>query len=86
MFVKSDDDNDDDDDDDDNDEKCSRKNCLGIHGVEVKEHENESDVMNTLKEYYSCGNVVFDANDIDCACNIGLPYTEKKIQVKNGSL
>ena len=52
----------------DDNEQYSRRSCLPIHGVEVKENEDEDGVMIVLQ---------FDANDIDCAHRIGLPYTDK---------
>ena len=55
----------------------SRGNFLRIHGVEVKENEDEDGVMNVLEDCYSSVNLQFDANDIDRAHHIGLPYTDK---------
>ena len=66
LLVKSDD-----------NEQYSRRSCLRIHGVEVKENEDEDGVMNVLEDCYSSVNLQFDANDIDCAHRIGLPYTDK---------
>ena len=34
-------------------EQYSRRRCLSIHGVEVKDKESEDDVMNTLEKCYS---------------------------------
>ena len=49
--------------------------------MEVKEHENKDDIMNTLEECYSSVNVPF--NDIDYAHHIGLTFTDKKSEKKN---
>ena len=61
----------------DDNEQYSRRSCLRIHGVEVKENEDEDGVMNVLEDCYSSANLQFDANDIDRAHRIGLPYTDK---------
>ena len=58
-------------------EQYSRRSCLRIHGVELKENENEDGVMNVLEDCYSSANLDFDANHIDDAHRIGLPYTNK---------
>ena len=58
-------------------EDYSRRSCLCIHGVEVKENEDEDGIMNELNDSYSSVNLQFDANDIDRAHRIGLPYTDK---------
>ena len=58
-------------------EQYSRSICLRIHGVEVKENEVVDGVMNVLEDCYSSVNFQFDANDIDRAHRIGLPYTDK---------
>ena len=50
---------------------------MRIHGVEVKENEDEDGIMKLLKDCYSSANLQFDANDIDHARRIGLPYTDK---------
>ena len=50
---------------------------MRIHGVEVKENEDEDGIMNVLEDCYSSVNLQFDANDIDHAHRIGLPYTDK---------
>ena len=55
----------------DDNEQYSRRSCLHIHGVEVKENEDEDGIMN------SSVNLQFDANDTDRAHRIGLPYTDK---------
>ena len=61
----------------DDNKQYSRGSCLRIHGVEVKENEDEDGVMNVLEDCYSSLNLQFDANDIDRAHHIGLPYTDK---------
>ena len=61
----------------DDNEQYSRKSCLCIHGVEVKENDDEDGVMNVLEDCYSSVNLPFDANDIDRAHRIGLLYTDK---------
>ena len=61
----------------DDNEQYSRRSCLRIHGVEVKENEDEDGIMNVLEDCYSSVNLQFDANDIDRAHRIGLPYTDK---------
>ena len=61
----------------DDNEQYSRRSCLRIHGVEVKENEDGDGVMNVLEDCYSSVNLQFDANDIDRAHRIGLPYTDK---------
>ena len=61
----------------DDNEQYSRRSCLCIHGVEVKENEDEDGVMNVLEDCYSSVNLQFDAIDIDHAHRIGLPYTDK---------
>ena len=48
-----------------------------IHRVEVKENEGRNGIMNVLEDCYSSVNLQFDANDIDHARLIGLPYTDK---------
>ena len=58
-------------------EQYSRKSCLHIHGVEVKENEDEDSIMNVLEDCYSNVNFQFDANDIDRAHCVGLPYSDK---------
>ena len=55
----------------DDNEQYSRRSCLRIHGVEVKENEDEDGVMNELEDCYSSVNLQFDANDIDRAHRIG---------------
>ena len=50
---------------------------MRVHGVEVKENEDENGIMNVLEDCYSSVNLLFDANDIDRAHRIGLPYTDK---------
>ena len=57
-------------------EQYSRRSCLRIHGVEVKEKEGKDDVMNTLELCYSSLGVPFNPNDIDRAHLIGLSYTD----------
>ena len=61
----------------DDNEQYSRRSWLRIHGVEVKENEDEDGVMNVLEDCYSSVNLSFDANDIDRAHRIGIPYTNK---------
>ena len=61
----------------DDNEQYSRRSCLRIHGVEVKENEDEDGVMNVLEDCYFSVNLQFHANDIDRAHRIGLPYTDK---------
>ena len=61
----------------DDNEQYSRYNCLRIHGVEVKENEDEDGIMNVLEDCYSSVNLQFDGNDIDRAHRIGFPYTDK---------
>ena len=60
----------------DDNEQYSRRSCLRIHGVEVKENEDEDGIMNVLEDCYSSVNLQFDANDIDQAHRIGLPYID----------
>ena len=55
----------------DDNEQYSRRSCLRIHGVEVKENEDEDGVMNVLEDCYSSVNLSFDANGIDRAHRIG---------------
>ena len=62
----------------DDNEQYSRRSCLRIHGVELKENEDEDGIMNVLEDCYSSVNLQFDANHIDRAHRIGLPYTDKK--------
>ena len=50
---------------------------MRIHGVEVKEIEDEDGIMNVLEDCYSSVNLQLDANDIDRAHRIGLPYTDE---------
>ena len=69
----------------DDNEQYSRRSCLRIHGVEVKENEDEDGIMNELEDCYSSVNLQFDANDIDCAHRIGLPYTDKNSGKKGKS-
>ena len=57
-------------------EQYSRRSCLRIHGVEVKEKEGKDDVMNTLEQCYSSLDVPFNPNDIDRAHLIGLSHTD----------
>ena len=57
-------------------EQYSRRSCLRIHGVEVKEKEDKDDVMNTLEQCYSSLDVPFNPNDIDRAHLIGLSHTD----------
>ena len=64
----------------DDNEQYSRRSCMRIQGVEVK--ENEDGVMNVLEDYYSRVNLQFDTNDIDRAHRIGLPYTDKNSGTK----
>ena len=66
----------------DNNEQYSRRSCLHIHGVEVKENEDEDGVMIVLEDCYSSVNLQFDANDIDRAHRSGLPYTDKNSDKK----
>ena len=61
----------------DDDAQYSRRSCLRIHGVEVKENEDEDGIMNVLDDCYFSVNLQFDANDIDRAHRIGLPCTDK---------
>ena len=61
----------------DDNEQYSRRSCLRIHGVEVKENEDEDGIMNVLEDCYSSVNLQFDVKDIDRAHRIGLPYTDK---------
>ena len=61
----------------DDNEQYSRMSCLRIHGVKVKENEDEDGIMNVLVDCYSNVNLQFDANEIDRAHSIGLPYTDK---------
>ena len=58
------------------DEQYSKRNCLHIHGVEVKENEDEDGNMNVLEDCYSSVNLQFEANDIDRVHRIGLSYTD----------
>ena len=57
-------------------EQYSRRSCLRIHGVEVKEKEGKDDVMNTLEQCYSSLDVPFNPNDVDRAHLIGLSHTD----------
>ena len=61
----------------DDNEQYSRGSCLRILGGEVEENEDEDGIMNVLEDSYSSVNLQFDANDIDRAHLIGLPYTDK---------
>ena len=61
----------------DDNEQYSRRSNLYMHGVEVKENEDENGIMNVLEDCYSTVNLQFDANAIDRAHRIGLPYTDK---------
>ena len=61
----------------DDNEHYSRRSYLRIHGVEVKENEDEDGIMNVLEDCYSSVHLQFDANDIDRAHRTGLPYTDK---------
>ena len=61
----------------DDNEQYSRRSCLRIDGVEIKENEDGDGIMNVLEYCYSSVNLQFDANDIDRAHRIGLPYTDK---------
>ena len=61
----------------DDNEQYSRRSCLRIHGVEIKENEDEDGFMNVMEDSYSSVNLQFDANYIDRAQRIGLPYTDK---------
>ena len=70
----------------DDNEQYSRRSCLRIHGVEVKENEDEDGVMNVLEDCYSSVNLQFDANDVDRAHRIGLPYTDKNSSKKAKSI
>ena len=63
-------------------EQYSRRSCLLIHGVEVKENEDEDGIMNVLEDCYSSMNLQFDVNDIDRTHRIGLPYTDKNKNIK----
>ena len=58
-------------------EQCSRRSCLRIHGVEVKENEDEDGIVNVLEDCYSSVNFQFDVNNIDRAHRIGLLYAYK---------
>ena len=57
-------------------EQYSRRSCLRIHGVEVKEKEGKDDVMHTLEQCYSSLDVPFNPNDVDRAHLIGLSHTD----------
>ena len=57
-------------------EQYSRRSCLRIHGVEVKEKEGKDDVMNTLEQCYSSLDVPFNPNDVDRAHLIVLSHTD----------
>ena len=57
-------------------EQYSRRSCLRIHGVEVKEKEGKDDVMNTLEQCYSSLDIPFNPNDVDRAHLIGLSHTD----------
>ena len=70
----------------DDNEQYSRRSCLGIHGVEVKENEDEDGILNVLEDCYSNVNLQFDANEIDRAHRIGLPYTDKNSSKKVKSI
>ena len=61
----------------DDNEQYSRRSCLHIHRVKVKENEDEDGIMNGLEDRYSSVNLQFDANDIDPAHRIRLPHTDK---------
>ena len=61
----------------DDNEQYSKRSCLRIHRVEVKENEDEDGAMNVLEDCYSSVNLQFDANDIDRAHRIGLLKTDK---------
>ena len=67
-------------------EHYSKRSCLRIHGVEVKENEDEDGIMNVLEDCYSSVNLQFDANYIDHAQCIGLPYTDKNSGTKVKSI
>ena len=70
----------------DDNEQYSRRSCLRIHGVEVKENEDEDGIMNVLEDCYSSVNLQFDANDIDHAHRLGLSYTDKNSDKKVTSI
>ena len=46
-------------------EKCSIREAVCIHGVEMKGKASEDDVMNKLEKCYSSLNDPFHPNDID---------------------
>ena len=70
----------------DDNEQYSRRSCLRIHGVEVKENEDDDGIINVLEDCYSSVNLQFDANDIDHAHCIGLSYTDKNSDKKVKSI
>ena len=45
--------------------------------MEVKENEDKDGTVHVLEDCYASVNLQFDANDIDRAHRIGLPYTDK---------
>ena len=57
-------------------EQFSRRSCLRIHGVGVKEKESEDDIMNTLEQCYSSLDVPFNPIDINRDHRIGGSYTD----------
>ena len=52
----------------------------------MKENEDEDGIMNVLEDCYSSVNLQLDANDIDRAYRIGLPYTDKSLGKKLKSI
>ena len=61
----------------DNNLQYSRRSCLRIHGIEIKDNESNKDMMDILKDCYESVEVDFNPVEIDRVHRIGKVFTEK---------
>ena len=70
----------------DDNEQYSRRSCLRIHGVKIKEDGEKEDVMELIKKCYSDMKLDYNPQEIDRAHRIGKVYTDVKTNVKTKSI
>ena len=60
----------------DDNELHSRRSCLRIHGIEIKDGDG-GEVMEEIEKCYNVMGIPFDENEIDRAHGIGKPFLDK---------
>ena len=61
----------------DDNEQYSRRSCVRINGIELKENEKVEDVLDEVEKCCSSMGIPYDSSNIDRAHRIGKVYTDK---------